>query len=118
MTIKLKFKKGEIIRANLGEVGTSQIKGHEQGKTRPCVVIKSLHIIGLVIILPITSKKPKKIGFYHVKLDKGVGNLTHDSFALCHQIRTISTTRVIDKIGLLPSIHKEKIQTVLLDLLG
>ena len=117
MTNKTKYKRGEVIKVNLGEVGTKQIKGHEQGKVRPCVVIKSLHRIGLLIILPLTSKKPKNISFYHVRINKGIGSLTYDSYVLCHQIRTISTDRIIEKTGFLPSMEINKIHTVLLDLL-
>ncbi len=105
---KTKYKRGEIITVDLGKVGTMQIKGHEQGNTRPCVIIKSLHRIGLLIILPLTSKKPNNISFYHVKISKGVGNLIYDSYVLCHQIRSISTDRVLNKTGNLPSVEMIK----------
>jgi len=115
--MKKKYKRGEVIMVDLGEVGSKQIIGHEQGKTRPCIIIKSLHSIGLLIILPITSSKPKSLRYYHVKILKGEGNLTYDSYVLCHQIRTVSTDRVIDKIGSLPSLVNNKIRNILLDLL-
>jgi len=77
MTNNKKFKAGDVINVKLGEVGTKQIIGHEQGNNRPCVVIKSFR--GLLIILPITSKKPKNISYYHIKIEKGIANLTYES---------------------------------------
>ena len=33
---------GEVVLINLGTVRNKEILGHEQGNTRPCVIIKSL----------------------------------------------------------------------------
>ena len=112
-----RYKRGEVIMVDLGEVGSKQIIGREQGKTRPCIIIKSLHRIGSLIILLITSSKPKSLRYYNVKILKGEENLTYDSYVLCHQIRTVSTDRVIEKIGSLPSLANNKIRNILLDLL-
>ena len=112
---KIKYKKGDIVFVNLGKPKTKEIFGHEQGLSRPCVVIKSLHSSGLLIILPLTSKKPKKIAYYHVELVEGETGLTMNSYVLCHQIRTVSTERVIRKLGTLSSRKVFQIQTVLID---
>lgn len=112
------YQKGEILYIDLGEVGSPAIKGHEQGNSRPCVVITSLHRIGLLIIIPFTSRRPSKLKFYHVKVAKNIGGLTMDSYALCHQIRTIATDRVKRYIGKLPTNYLNRIRTVLWDLIS
>ena len=50
--------KGEIINVNLG-IPPKEIKGHEQGMERPCVVIKSFNNLDLVVIVPLTTKEAK-----------------------------------------------------------
>lgn len=114
---KTNYKRGDVLMINLGTVGTTEIRGHEQGNLRPCIVIKSLHNIKLLIVVPLTSKKPKHIAYFHVKINKGIAGLTLDSYVLCHHIRTISTDRILKKLGILPSIDLGKVQTVLLDLI-
>jgi len=73
--------------------------------------------LGLIIIVPCTTTFPKYSLYTIVKLNKGQGGLTSDSFALCHQIRTISVDRITRKRGQLGMTEILKIQTVLLDTL-
>jgi mRNA interferase MazF len=108
--------KGEIIDVNLGQP-PREIKGHEQGFVRPCVVVKAFSNLGLAIVIPITSKQPKYSIFTIVKLPKGSGGLTSDSYVLCHQIRTISLDRIIKKRAKLDAKDILKIQSVLIDTL-
>ena len=75
----------ELIDVNLGQP-PKEVKGHEQGFERPCIVIKAFSNLGLAIVIPVTSKQPKYSIFTIVKLLKGTGGLTSDSYALCHQI--------------------------------
>lgn len=115
--MKQNYQKGEIINVDFGKPPV-EVKGHEQGFNRPCVIIKSFNNMRLAIVVPVTSKTPKISYYTIVKLLKGTGNLTYDSYALCHQIRTISVDdRVINKIGKLDSKELMKINTVLLDTL-
>lgn len=94
------------------------IKGHEQAKLRPCVVIKSYEKIELLIIVPLTSKRPR-IPFYTiVELKKDSGGIRKDSFVLCHQIRSIAVERIKGKIGNLSDRDFKRIKSVLLDVLN
>jgi mRNA interferase MazF len=93
------IKRGEIYLVNLDPV-----LGSEQGRTRPCLVVQnnignkySLN----TIIASITSKIDKEYPFI-VKIDKGIANLSKDSFVQLDQIRTISSKRIIKRIGVLP----------------
>jgi mRNA interferase MazF len=113
--MKSSFTKGEIVFVRLGKP-PEEIKGHEQGFERPCVIIKALNNLELAIILPLTTK-PKEFIFTFVRLSKGAGSLREESFALCHQIRTISFDRIQTRIGKLESHDILKIDSVLRDML-
>ena len=111
------FAEKEIVLVYLGNVG-SGIVGHEQAMTRPCIIVKNFDILGLVTVVPLTSSKPKSDPYFSiVKLNQGTGRLRSDSFVLCHQIRTISTDRINDSLGILPEKEFYKIQSVLIDIL-
>jgi mRNA interferase MazF len=111
------FQKGEIINVDLG-TPPKEVKGHEQGLDRPCIIIRSFPQLELAIVMPCTSKEPKYSHYTIVKLSKGSGGLTTDSYALCHQIRTISFDRIKAKRGKLDNKDILKVQAVLLDTLG
>ncbi len=115
--MKQSYLRGEIINVYLGEPEKKEIKGHEQGYERPCLVLKSFPHLELAIILPCTSKAPKANHFTVVKLDKGVGGLTADSYVLCHQIRTISFERILSRRGKLDTKDFNKVISVLSDTL-
>ncbi len=112
----MKLEKGEIIDVNLGQP-PEEIKGHEQGWARPCVVVKEFNNLSLAIVIPVTSKQPKYSIFTIVKLLKGTAGLTSDSYALCHQIRAISFDRIIKKRAKLDNKDVLKIHSVLIDTL-
>ncbi len=114
--MKHNFTKGEIINVNLG-TPPKEIKGHEQGFERPCVVIKSFNNLDLAVVVPLTTKEAKYSLFTIVKIIKGTAGLTADSYALCHQIRTISFDRIVSKRARLDSKDILKINAVLIDTL-
>ena len=114
--MKQNVSKGEIINVNLG-APPKEVKGHEQAFERPCVVIKSFNNLELAVVVPLTSKEPKYSLFTIVKILKGTAGLTSDSFALCHQIRTISFDRIVSKRSRLETKDILKIHSVLIDTL-
>ena len=114
--MKQHFTKGEIINVNLG-TPPKEIKGHEQGFERPCIVIKSFSSLDLAIVVPLTTKEAKYSLFTIVKILKGTAGLTADSYALCHQIRTISYDRIVSKRAKLDTKDILKIHSVLIDTL-
>lgn len=78
------------------------VKGHEQGRTRPVLIISNDVFNNgpatLVIIVPIT-KRNRKIPF-HVELKPPEGGLAYTSYILCDHIRAISKKdRLIRKLG-------------------
>ncbi len=114
--MKQNFTKGEIINVNLG-IPPKEIKGHEQGMERPCVVIKSFNNLYLAVVVPLTTKEAKYSLFTIVKILKGTAGLTAESYALCHQIRTISFDRIKSKRAKLENKDILKIHSVLIDTL-
>lgn len=110
------YQKGEIISVDLGNP-PNEARGHEQAYDRPCLVIKYLPQFKLLIVVPCTSKEPRYNHFTVVKLLKGNGGLTIDSYILCHQIRTISTERVLSKKGQIQQKDFIKVTSVIADTL-
>lgn len=111
------FRDGSIVNVYLGEPPT-EIKGHEQGFSRPCVVLKYFSRLKLALIIPCTTKTPPNFYFSIVQIMAGTGGLAKNSYALCHQIRTISIKRISAVIGHLPQKDFYKIQSVQADILG
>ena len=82
-------------------------KGTEPGKTRPVLVIQT-NLLNKIphpstIICPITSNVEKDAEVLRVHLLKGMANLKEDCDILIDQIRAIDNTRLIKKIGNLPT---------------
>lgn len=112
------YESGEVLLADFGDVISGEVKGHEQGNKRPCLVIKSTHNYGLLLVIPFTTKRPKVPTHFYWKVAKNTGGLRLDSFALCHQIRTISVERIVRKIGQLTDNEFDEILTVLSDFMS
>lgn len=85
-----KPSRGEIWFVNLNPT-----VGHEQAKTRPCLVISNDAFnhgyAHLHVILPLTSKN--KNNPLHVRIPQGEAELEKESFVLCDQMRTVSRQR-------------------------
>jgi mRNA interferase MazF len=82
-------------------VDLDPIRGHEQGRRRPCLVISvdEFNQIrhGLVWVVPITGSRREHS--FTVALSPPEGGLSKRSMALCHHLRTISVERLDSKIG-------------------
>lgn len=110
------LNKGEVVEVNLGNP-PGEIKGHEQAFVRPCIVIKAFNNLQLAIVIPLTTKEPKYAYYTIVKLSKGTAGFRSDSFALCHQIRSVSFDRISQKRSRLEQKDILKIHSVLMDTL-
>ncbi len=85
------MKRGDIYYADLEPTVGDEIK-----KKRPVLVVSNNannRAANTVTIIPITSNI-KKIYPFEVLLTAGETNLSKDSKAQCHQIRTISKLRI------------------------
>jgi mRNA interferase MazF len=93
----MNIKRGDICIASLDPV-----VGREISKTRPVVIVsndKNNAFSGTVTILPITSKKLKRIYPFEVFLPEGSGSLPKDSKIKADQIRTLDKTHIVSVLG-------------------
>ena len=115
-TPKPSYGRGMIIYIDLG-MPPDAVKGHEQAKNRPCMVVKHFEKLQLVTVLPISGNAPSSSMYTVVKILAGEGSLSKDSFVLCHQLRTISTERIDGIVGTFSTVTVGKVISVLLDTL-
>lgn len=92
-----------MILNNIGEVLKINLNpkiGDEQSKWRPCVVLNAHPKLKLITILPITDALGKR-GDAFIKIADAVkAGLEKESVIDVNQIRTLSTERIIDKMGI------------------
>lgn len=90
------LNKGDIVIVNL-----YQKKGEEVGKIRPAVIISGddeNSILDTVILLPLSTDLIDDTFPYRVRISKRE-KLKQDSDILINQIRTLSKTRIKEKIA-------------------
>lgn len=92
------MNRGEIWLVNLDPTIGAEIK-----KTRPAIIVSdnSIGLLPLRVIVPVTDWKPQYgAAVWMVKLEPDAQNhLTKASAADCFQVRSVSQTRFIRKIG-------------------
>ena len=96
-------------------------KGSEIRKTRPAVIVNdnSLGRLPLRIIVPMTDWSERySSALWMIKLSpSSLNGLTKDSAADCFQIRSVSETRFIKKLGQVDDYSMESIREALSKLL-
>jgi mRNA interferase MazF len=111
-----------ILRGSIWLVDLDPVQGHEQGKTRPCLVISDNRFndskAELLVVVPLTSKVQKN--FWSIKMPSKDTGLKGDSYILCAQITTISKKRLCSNspIGLVKSNYLSSVESRLKYLLG
>jgi mRNA interferase MazF len=114
--LKLAFaRRGEVWLA-----GLDPVRGHEQGRERPVLVVSVDEInagpSGLCVVIPITSTCRGIPG--HVELALPEGGLYRRSFAMCEQIRCISQARLRRSFGLVSTGTLQQVENYLRIFLG
>ena len=111
------INRGDIFLADLDPV-----KGSEQGKKRPCLVVQNdtaNRFSPNTIIVPITSHIPDKFYPTVVVVRTIESGLPMESAILCSQIRAISVRdRVVKKIGALSQSKMKEVDEALKTSLG
>ncbi len=113
----LEIQKFDVWLANL-----DPRHGTETGKTRPVLVVQSdllNEIHPSTLICPITTNVAAKSQLLRVHLKKGMANVREDCDVMIDQIRAIDNSRLIKKIGQLPTSLSDKVQrnlSVVLDI--
>ena len=107
-------------RGEVWDVALDPVLGHEQGGSRPALVISvdqfNQGSSGLVIVVPITSKD-KNIRS-RVAIEAGEGGCKTRSFAVCEAMRSSSLERMIRRRGMVTNETLEKVEFCLRILLG
>ncbi len=101
------IKRGDVLLVNF-----EPVKGSEQGRIRPALVIQNdifNKYSPLTIVAPITSKIYEKEYPTNVFIQKNEANLNTDSTILLNQIRTIDKRRIIKKLGSLDNFIMNKV---------
>lgn len=113
---------GKPFRGMVVEVSLDPVVGHEQGRSRPCIVVQNdvgNRFSSTTIIVPLTAatqiKSPSPI---YVMVKKGDGGTMKDSYALCDQIRTVDQQRFKALYGTLSPETVARIDAALLISLG
>jgi mRNA interferase MazF len=113
---------GKPFRGMVVEVSLDPVVGHEQGRSRPCVVVQNdvgNRFSSTTIIVPLTAathiKTPSPL---YIQVKRGDGGASKDSFALCDQIRTVDQQRFRTVYGSLAPETMARIDAALLISLG
>lgn len=108
-------RRGEIWLIDLGEP-----IGREQSGRRPVVVVSDDEVndgpSGLVIVVPVTSTRRGLPS--HVELDDPATGLDQISYAKCEDVKSVSTERLIARLGVAPVPAMFAIERALRFLLG
>jgi len=85
------------LRGMVVEVSLDPVVGHEQGRSRPCVVVQNdsgNRFSSTTVIVPLTDAAHIKRAFsVYVLVKAGDGGTKKDCYALCDQIRTVDQQR-------------------------
>jgi len=91
----------EIWKINL-QMGSQSIIGHEQGKTRPCVVVKNLPKVRMATIIPLSSVlSVTRFPYTHEIQPSSQNGLSSTSVAMIFQVRSVSYGRFMEQWGIL-----------------
>lgn len=113
---------GRPARGMILEVDLDPVVGHEQGRSRPCIVVQNNtgnRFSSMTIVVPLTAAahlgSPSAI---YVLVKRGDGGIPKDSIALCDQIRAVDLRRCGRVIGVLSPETMRNVDRALLISLG
>ena len=103
----MEIKRGDILLVNF-----EPVKGSEQGRIRPAIVIQN-DILNkfspLTIVAPVTSKVYEKEYPTNVFIKRDESVFNNDSTILLNQIRTVDKRRIVKRLGSLDTFFMNKI---------
>lgn len=92
-----------IARGDVWQYDPDPVRGHEQGRARPAVIVSADTFNSgparLVVICPLTTRDRGIPS--HVPIDPPQGGVRLRSFVMCDQVRAISTERLRSHVGTL-----------------
>ena len=116
---------GGVLQWELYEADLDPAVGREQGgESRPVLIISNdgfNRSFDVITVVPLTkaSNKSRRVYAFEVVLPAAAAGNPLESIVMPHQIRTISKTRLLSRIGLLSDANiKRRIEDCILDHLG
>ncbi|HET6387282.1 MAG TPA: type II toxin-antitoxin system PemK/MazF family toxin [Armatimonadota bacterium] len=107
-------------RGEIWMAGLDPVRGHEQGGTRPCLVISvdpfNRIPSGVVVVVPLTSRQRNIPS--HVEVNPPDGGLQIRSFIRCEDIRCISQERLTARRGVVSDATIARVEQRLRLILG
>lgn len=108
-------RRGEIWLVDFGEP-----VGHEQGYRRPALIMSDDRLnrsrAELAIVIPVTTTR---LGLpSHIEIEPGDTGLTVTSFAKVEDVKSISTRRLVRRLGVVPPERLTRTEHALRLLLG
>lgn len=108
-------QRGEIWLVDFGEP-----VGHEQGYRRPAVIISDDRLnrsrAELTIVVPVTTTRRGLPS--HIEIEPGGSGLEHTSYAKTEDVKSVSTNRLIRRLGAIPVDRLNRAEHALRLLLG
>ena len=104
-------------RGDIYDVRLDPTEGREQQGTRPAIVVSRDSINAtqtVVIIVPCTTYRGKRLYPSHVRLTAPDGGLATDSVALAEQVRTIAHERLGNRRGMLSADAMAQVEQALI----
>ncbi len=96
------------IKGEVWDINLDPTQGHEQAKTRPCIVISNDQMntkMALSIVVPLTGTgwytTTGKLSPAMVEILAGDSGLSKNSYSMAFQLRTVSHSRFAQKRGAL-----------------
>jgi mRNA interferase MazF len=109
-----------LARGDIHDFDLEPTVGSEQGKQRPCVVVSidEMTMGEVVTVVPVTSTEYRGDPAYVARLDMRETGLPATSWALAHQVRTVSKRRLGTKRGRVAPEALERVDEALRYVLG
>lgn len=110
----------QLARGDIQDVDLEPTIGSEQGKRRPCVVVSVDEMTAgeVVTVVPLTSTEYRGGPAYVARLEVRETGLPATSWALAHQVRTVSKRRLTARRGHVASTALDRVDEALRYVLG
>jgi len=105
-------RRGEIWLANL-----NPIRGSEQAGTRPVLIFQNDKLNKFTttfLSIPLTTNLRRTALPSCLAIPQGEGGLTHDSVALCHQLRVLDRARLLKKLGVVNEVTLTALESIVM----
>jgi len=106
-------------RFEIWRVSLNDTQGHEQSGERPAIVLAIHRNANVCMVIPLTGNQGTLNFPFSYGITRSTTNgLTQDSVVLIYQMRCLTASRLIQKIGVVEPHHIHAITTLLKSYLG